>query len=190
MLDQCFGLSSANAIAGDPLFDMFAALQSTTTPSWMLTQNSFGLAGALSVRLLQMGSPIVSLGIGSFDTHSYEVVDPQNKRTHPTQVVQLGRMLTGLELALKKIADPQDAAHSLWDSTVIFVCSEFGRGDNNVASAWPAASTPPTGRTTAAAATGRRRAGRSSAARWPRAGSWSPRRWAASCPSRRSTPRS
>jgi hypothetical protein len=135
MLDQCFGLSSVNAIAGDPLFDVFAALNNTTASAatWSLTQNSFGLAGALAVRLLQWGSPIVSLGLGNFDTHSYEVVDPLNKRTHPTQVGMLARVLTGLELALQQIADPQDPKASLWDSTVIFVCSEFGRGDNNVA---------------------------------------------------------
>jgi hypothetical protein len=50
------------------------------------------------------------------------------------QAVQLGRMLSGLSFALKNLADPAQPGANLWDSTVVLVCSEFGRGGSNIGS--------------------------------------------------------
>ncbi len=132
MLAEVFGLSSDVTPAGDILFDVFGALNSTPTPVWTAAQNPFALNGALAVRLLQIGSPMVSLSVGNFDTHSYEVIDPQAKKPQTVQTVQLSRVLTGLAFALQNVADPQAPGQSLWDSTVIVVCSEFGRGGGNI----------------------------------------------------------
>jgi hypothetical protein len=134
MLAEVFGISADMAPAGDILFDAFGALQSTSTPTWTAQTNAFALDGALAVRLLQMGAPLVSVAVGNFDTHSYEVIDPQAKHPQTVQVVQLTRLLTGLAFALKNVADPVAPGMSLWDSTVIVVCSEFGRGGNNIGS--------------------------------------------------------
>ncbi len=132
MINEVFGVSSDLTPAGDILFDAFGAAQSTTMPTWTASTNPFGLSGALAVRLLQIGAPIVSITVGSFDTHSYEVIDPQAKHPQTVQVVQLARILTGLNFALKHIADPQDPTKTLWDSTVVITCSEFGRGGGNI----------------------------------------------------------
>ncbi|HZS36901.1 MAG TPA: DUF1501 domain-containing protein [Polyangia bacterium] len=133
MLNEVFGLDNTITPAGDLLFDCFGALASSTTPTWnSTTTNNFGFSGALAVRLLQIGAPLVSVTMGSWDTHSYEVIDPQNKHPQTVQVAMLGRMLAALDFALKNIADPLSPGVSLWDSTVVFVCSEFGRGGNNI----------------------------------------------------------
>jgi hypothetical protein len=132
MLAEVFGLSSALTPAGDILFDAFGALASSATPTWTAATNPFSLNGALAVRLLQMGAPLVSVAVGNFDTHSYEVIDPQAKHPQTVQTVQLTRILTGLAFALQQIADPTAPQKSLWDSTVIVVCSEFGRGGPNI----------------------------------------------------------
>jgi len=82
MLNEVFGLDNTVTPSGDLLFDCFGALASSTTPTWnSATTNNFGFSGALAVRLLQIGAPLVSVTMGSWDTHSYEVIDPQNK--HP-----------------------------------------------------------------------------------------------------------
>ena len=133
MLAEAFGLSSDWAPAGDITFDAFAALNGPS-PTWTVTQNPFALNGAVAVRLLQLGAPLVSLSVGNFDTHSYEVIDPQAKHPQTVQVVQLARLLCGLAFTLRNIADPQQPGQSLWDSTVIMVCSEFGRGGPNIGS--------------------------------------------------------
>lgn len=133
MLNEVFGLDNAITPAGDILFDCFGALASSSTPTWTATTtNNFGYSGALAIRMLQMGAPVVSVSMGSWDTHSYEVIDPQNKHPQTVQVVMLGRMLAALAFALKNIADPRAPGQRLWDSTVVFVCSEFGRGGNNI----------------------------------------------------------
>jgi len=133
MLLEVFGARSDLAPAGDILFDAYASMQSSATPAW--ADEPFGLSGALAVRLLQTGAPIVTLSTGNFDTHSYEVIDPKGEspagRPMPPQIIQLTRLLAGLHFALSTIADDKDPGHSLWDSTVIFVCSEFGRGVGN-----------------------------------------------------------
>jgi hypothetical protein len=134
MLAEVFGLSSAQAPAGDLWFDIFAGAQSSAQPTWSAADNSFGLSGALAVRLLQVGAPIVSITVGAFDTHSCEVVDPSERRPGTTQVPALGRLLAGLAFALARTADPSAPGASLWDSTVVFACSEFGRGGDDVGS--------------------------------------------------------
>ncbi len=132
MLAEVFGLASDQTAAGDLWFDIFSAQQSSAQPTWSATDNSFGLNGALAVRLLQVGAPIVSITVGAFDTHSCEVVDPYQQRPMTTQVPALGRLLAGLAFALRQAADPTTPGASLWDSTVVFVCSEFGRGGGDV----------------------------------------------------------
>lgn len=134
MLAELFALDSASAAAGDIFFDVFAAQNETTTPSWTLTQNQFGLNAAIALRLLQTGAPVVSIQPGYWDSHSNEVIDPGLKRPQTTQMVMLGRILAGLEFALKRIADPVSPSASLWDSTVICVVGEFGRGGPSIGS--------------------------------------------------------
>jgi uncharacterized protein (DUF1501 family) len=132
MLAEVFGLDTAHTPPGDVFLDVFGALQDTQAPTWKLTDNAFGLNAAVAVRLLQIGAPVVSVSVGSFDTHSYEVIDPQNKRPQTAQIVSLARVLAGLEFVLQRIADPVAAGKTLWDSTVVFLCSEFGRGGGNI----------------------------------------------------------
>ncbi len=132
MLGEVFGLSSSLAPADDILFDVYGALKGNGKPSWSPTPKSFELHGAVAVRLLQLGAAVVSLSLGAFDTHATEVVGlgavPQT-----TQVVALGRLLCALNFALKNIADPGGPpGSSLWDTTVVVVCSEFGRGGANI----------------------------------------------------------
>lgn len=132
MLREAFGVSSIDIAADDILNDAYRAVgqapyQLGGAPGW--TNNPFGLSGALAVRFLQYGSPVVALTLGGFDTHSGELLDPS--RTHPNQLIQFSRMLTGLEFALKRIADP-DTGGTLWDSTVLVAGSEFGRQGNGI----------------------------------------------------------
>ena len=129
MLWEVFGIGSANTVAGDPYLDVYASDQNTATPSWTSSGNDYGLQAGLAVRLLQTGAPIVSLSVGvTYDSHGGEVISTQALRTQGANGVAMARTLCGLEFALKRIADPTSAGKSLWDSTVIFVCSEFGRG--------------------------------------------------------------
>ncbi|MSP59896.1 MAG: DUF1501 domain-containing protein [Myxococcales bacterium] len=94
-----------------------------------LGPNDFGLGAAVALRLLQAGSPVVSLTFPGFDSHSGEVLDPRpGGRPQTAQVVLLARTLSGLAFALQRTADPKAPGRTLWDSTVVFVCSEFGRG--------------------------------------------------------------
>jgi hypothetical protein len=134
MLYELFGIDSTSTPAGDILFDVFGALNNVaaSAATWTTGTNAFGVNGALAVRLLQMGSPMVVVTQGYFDTHSYEVVNPGSTEIQPTQVVQLGRLFSALNFALKNIEDPQAPGQSLWASTVVMGCSEFGRGGGNI----------------------------------------------------------
>jgi uncharacterized protein (DUF1501 family) len=49
-----------------------------------------------------------------------------------TQVAALGRLLAGLAFTLQVVADPLAPGSTLWDSTVVLACSEFGRGGTTV----------------------------------------------------------
>lgn len=131
MLREVFGVNSAEIDPSDILNDAYRSLnQPVYEPGragW--TNNPFGLNGALAVRFLQYGSSVVSLTVGDFDTHSNELFS--TGRTHPSQMIQFSRMLTGLEFALKNIKDP-DTGGSLWETTVIVAGSEFGRQGPNI----------------------------------------------------------
>jgi uncharacterized protein (DUF1501 family) len=122
MLGELFGISSDVTPAGDILFDAYTSNNQT---SW--AHDLVGYNSAFAVRLLQMGAPIVAVDAdGLFDSHAGEVQgDPRGG--HAMGVVRVARGLAALELALKQIVDPKDAQASLWDSTVVLVCSEFGR---------------------------------------------------------------
>jgi hypothetical protein len=132
MLAEAFGLSSSRAAAGDFWFDIFAAMQASAQPKWTPATQTFGLNGALAVRLLQMGAPVVSISVGNVDTHSYEVIEPGHGNSMATQVAALGRLFAALGFVLQKVADPTDPGASLWDSTVVLACSEFGRGGDQI----------------------------------------------------------
>jgi uncharacterized protein (DUF1501 family) len=123
MLREVFGVTSADTPADDILHDAFASMNQT---AWT---NSFGLQGALAVRLLQNGATVVSFAEGNFDTHSGELIGPA--RTLSAQAIQLGRLLSGFAFALKNIRDP-DTTAPLWDSTVVVLGSEFGRQGPNI----------------------------------------------------------
>jgi hypothetical protein len=127
MLAEVFGLGSALTPPGDILFDAFGAAQGRSDPTWKAAENDFGLQGALAVRLLQLGAPLVTLAVGGFDTHTHEALDPTGRHSHAAQVVELARMLAALRFTLGNVADPGLAGRSLWDTTAIVVCSEFGR---------------------------------------------------------------
>ena len=130
MLYELFGIDSKHAPAGDILFDVFGALsdQPASSATWIPGQHTYGLNGALAIRLLQMGAPIVSITQGAFDSHSGEVIDPSAHKPQTVHVAQLGRLMAALNFALRKVEDPAAPGHSLWETTVVFACSEFGRG--------------------------------------------------------------
>lgn len=74
---------------------------------------------ALSLRLLQFGSPAVALSIGGFDTHDLET------ERAPKLFSRLARFVAGVHFALRNIPDP--AGGSMLDSTLVVTTSEFGR---------------------------------------------------------------
>jgi hypothetical protein len=127
MLDQALGVSSKSAPEGDPLFDAFGALSKRYSSDWHGEDNVFATRAKLAVRLLIAGAPIVCLSAGGFDTHSNEVVGPLARYPQTVQTVLLARTLAGLAFALKGLADPCETGKSMWDSTLVLVCSEFGR---------------------------------------------------------------
>jgi hypothetical protein len=131
MLAEVFALSADATPPGDITRDALAAIRNRNDP-WAPADNTFGLSGALAIRLLQAGAPIVSLTLGFWDSHANEVVDPTGHRSHAAQATLLARTMAGLAFALREIRDPQSRSASLWDSTVVVVCSEFGRGGDKI----------------------------------------------------------
>src|SRR5262249_11993310 len=88
--------------------------------------------GAFGIRLLQLGAPAVVLwGGGSvgYDTHAGEVTGGQYGSLG-INTLRVTRLLSALAFALKNTADPAQAGATLWDSTVVFAVSEFGRSPN------------------------------------------------------------
>src|SRR6185369_13240340 len=63
---------------------------------------------------------------GLFDSHAGEVLG-DSRGGHALGITRVSRALGALELALKTVPDPMSPTTSLWDSTVVFVCSEFSR---------------------------------------------------------------
>ncbi len=122
MLGELFAIKSDVTPAGDILFDAYRSNGITT---W--DRDEAGYNAAFSVRLLQMGAPMVAFSIYNlFDSHAGEVTG-DNRGSHAMGIIQVSRMLGALELALKSTTDPMNTSATLWDSTVVFVCSEFGR---------------------------------------------------------------
>jgi hypothetical protein len=131
MLAEVFALGADTAPPGDITGDAVAAIRNVDG-AWGPADNVFGLNGALAVRLLQAGAPLVSLTLGFWDSHANEVVDPSSHRSHAAQAVLLARTMAGLAFALREIEDPLSPSASLWDSTVVVACSEFGRGGEKI----------------------------------------------------------
>ena len=75
---------------------------------------------ALAIRLLQLGSPAVTLEIGNFDFHSGERIGG------PPLYGYLGRLWAALRWLLPRIPDPSGEG-SLFDRTLVVTMSDFGR---------------------------------------------------------------
>ncbi len=88
------------------------------------------LDAALAVRLLQLGSPAVTLELGNFDLHSTE------REKAPPLYAYLGRLWATLAWLLPRIADPSGEG-SLLDRTFVTTMSDFGR-DGGGATGWNA----------------------------------------------------
>jgi uncharacterized protein (DUF1501 family) len=78
------------------------------------------LDAALAVRLLQLGSPAVTLELGSFDLHSGE------RQNAPPLYAYLGRLWAALRWLLPRLSDPSGEG-SLFDRTLVVTMSDFGR---------------------------------------------------------------
>ena len=74
---------------------------------------------ALAIRLLQLGSPSVSVSIGGFDTHDSE------RQNAPRLYTRFARFLAGIHFALGRIPDP--GGGTLLEHTLVVTTSEFGR---------------------------------------------------------------
>jgi hypothetical protein len=79
------------------------------------------LNAALAIRLLQLGSPAVSLEIDGFDLHSDE------RKDAPPLYRFLGRLWATLGWLMKRVPDPQAPGRSLFDTTLVVTMSDFGR---------------------------------------------------------------
>ncbi len=123
MLRELFGTSHGVTPAGDILFDAYASNGKTEWSEFA------GYNAGVAIRALQMGAPVVAFDIdGLWDSHASEIQgDPRGG--HPMAIVRLARTMAALEFALRNIDDPKDPGASLWDSTVVVPCSEFGRPD-------------------------------------------------------------
>lgn len=78
------------------------------------------LDAALAVRLLQLGSPAVTLELSNFDLHSGERQDA------PPLYAYLGRLWATLSWLLPRIDDPSGEG-SLFERTLVTTMSDFGR---------------------------------------------------------------
>jgi uncharacterized protein (DUF1501 family) len=83
------------------------------------TGDSTGVRAAMGVRLLQMGSPAVTVNVGGFDLHDAEDVGA------PAVYTLFARLLTGIHFALANTPDPDGAP--LLDSTLVVTTSECSR---------------------------------------------------------------
>lgn len=85
---------------------------------------------ALAIRLLQIGSPAVTVELSSFDLHSGE------RTMGPPLYGYLGRLWATLRWLLPRIPDPSGEG-SLFDRTLVITTSDFGR-DKGRATGWNA----------------------------------------------------
>jgi hypothetical protein len=79
-----------------------------------------GINAALAIRLLQLGSPAVTLDLPSFDLHSGE------RTAAPPLYTYLGRLWAALRWLLPRIPDPSGEG-SMFDRTLVLTMSDFGR---------------------------------------------------------------
>jgi uncharacterized protein (DUF1501 family) len=98
-------------------------VQSGMTP--VVTDAFWGPPVALAVRMLQLGSAAVAVGVGGWDFHSGE------QTGLPPLAASLGRTLSALQYVLSRVVDPDDATKTLWDGTLVAVTSEFGRDNTS-----------------------------------------------------------
>jgi hypothetical protein len=73
----------------------------------------------LALRLFHFGCPAVYLDQGGYDMHSGE------DKSLPMAISELNRLLSALNVALKKMQHPEGGTY--WDHTLIVMGSEFGR---------------------------------------------------------------
>ncbi|MFW6057991.1 MAG: DUF1501 domain-containing protein [Persicimonas sp.] len=73
----------------------------------------------LALRLFHFGCPAVFLNQGGYDYHSGE----ENRL--PDTIVEMNRIISGLEVALKTMEHPDGGSY--WDHTLVVLGSEFGR---------------------------------------------------------------
>lgn len=90
------------------------------------TLGGFGGDGAetnlmLAIRLMQLGSPAVSVSLSGFDMHSGE-----DDRA-PALYGRIGRVWSALHFILSRTEDPEDPRRSMLDTTLVMTNSEFGR---------------------------------------------------------------
>ncbi len=114
------GKPLTNAMLGEP----FGVAAGPPPPGFVADQD-WGGPTALGVRLLQLGAPVVSVGVGGWDFHSDE------DRGLPPLAASLGRALSALYFVLPRMADPGVPGKTYWDTTLIVVTSEFGRDNTS-----------------------------------------------------------
>jgi len=85
----------------------------------ILGTSQIGRDVALSLRFLQAGSSMVTVGHTGWDTHSAE------QTVYVNNANQFARVMAGLNFALKRMSHPDGG--TMWDRTLICVSSEFGR---------------------------------------------------------------
>lgn len=73
----------------------------------------------LALRLFHFGSPAVYLDEGGYDMHSGE------ESGLPQGITGVNRMLSGLDVALRRMSHPQGGTY--WDHTAVVLGSEFSR---------------------------------------------------------------
>jgi len=98
------------------LYDLF---QKCLGPTGMQYRDS-AINAALAIRLLQLGSPAVTLEVGNFDFHSGE------RTGGPPLYNYFGRLWAALRWLLPRIPDPSGTG-SLFDRTLVVTMSDFGR---------------------------------------------------------------
>jgi hypothetical protein len=85
------------------------------------TGDAEGVGVALALRILQLGSPAVAVGLGGFDLHSEE------KEKGPLLYTRYARMLAGIHFALSRMPEPSGGSGSMLDTTLVLTVSEFDR---------------------------------------------------------------
>lgn len=85
----------------------------------------WGLETAFALRLMQLGVPAVSVLRYLYDTHSDE------QTLFRTDAGDLGRQIAGIHFLLHRLRESDGTP--MWDRTVVFLVSEFGRDNTDPA---------------------------------------------------------